>query len=74
MQEGKFAFLKTNMAEIIDYSNLDTETVKEICLVGSKKCVTVSEMLQKLSGENCTNEFIADPVMANLIYEYGKKN
>ena len=61
------------MAEIIDYSNLDIETVKEICLVESKNCVSVSDMLQKLSGQNSTYEFIDDPVMANLIYNYAKQ-
>ena len=61
------------MEEIIDYSNLDIDTVKDICVVESKKCITVSEMFQKLSGQNSTYEFISDPVMATKIYDYGRQ-
>ena len=61
------------MGSVIDYSGLDIETVKSICLVKEKNCVTVPEILILLSGHESTFEFFADPVLADIIFDFGKQ-
>ena len=51
-----------------------TETIKEICLVESKNCLSVSNMLLKLGGHNSQFEFFEDQAFANEVYETGKKD
>ena len=36
----------------INGQNFSTESIKEVCLVESRNCLTVSNMLVKLSGHN----------------------
>ena len=61
------------MGSVIDYSGLDIETVKSICLVKEKNCVTVPEILILLSGHESTFEFFAYPVLADIIFDFGKQ-
>lgn len=57
-----------------DYSKLKKEAVEEYCVVKSNYCLSVPNMMLKLGGANSKYWFIDDPVLAQILFDYGKQD